>query len=163
MSEAFFIIFILIPHYRGKMYERHHSGAQHQPPPCDAGRPQVHFEWPCKSDLTRCILGLPDFPHNPVPEWKEFVKAIKTTFSMIPNPCWAAVSSLRRKAGSRADQLQRNRPGGQSVELDIWLSGREHTAKGYGSAALQALCGYRNRNLAVDNSSLPPPAAMPGL
>lgn len=33
----------------------------------------------------------------------------------------------------------------KSVELDIWLSGSEQTGKGYGSAALQALCGYLKR------------------
>lgn len=57
---------------------------------------QSVFEWLCKSDLTLCMLGPPDFPDNPVPEWEEFNRDYQNHFfSMIPTPCWAAVSLSR--------------------------------------------------------------------
>lgn len=104
------------------------------------------FEWLTNSDLTPFMLGLPDYPHNPVPTWDEFINDYKEYYFDGSKPELGRCFIIEVNSNS-IGQVNYNDiyDAGKSTELDIWLSNSQYTNKGYGTDALNTLCGYLNK------------------
>lgn len=110
--------------------------------PANPGDREKIYHWLAHSDLTPGMLGAPDFPDNPVPDWDEFTRDYKPSFFDGSKPldgrCFIIMLQEAEIGQINHDQIYND----NSTELDIWLSDSRYTGKGYGSDALSTLCIY---------------------
>ena len=128
----------------------------------DDGR-QV-LEWLLGSDVTPSMLGPPLFPERPVPEPGDSGQ----TFD--PHYLDGAAPELGRcflilVDGEPVGQVTYNdivdRDGRGQVELDIWMRSESCCGKGFGTDALDALCGYLHERFGVGRFMVQPSARNP--
>jgi diamine N-acetyltransferase len=102
------------------------------------------FNWRTSSDLTRFMLGAPNFPDNPIPSWEEFTKDYQDYFFDGSKPflgrCFIIEANDLPVGQVNHDKIHPDDH--NSTELDIWLSESKHTSKGYGTDALVTLCNH---------------------
>ena len=101
------------------------------------------FEWLAHSDVTRQMLGAPHYPDNPPPTWDEFISDYTEQFFTDFNPELGRCFIIEVN-GEAKGQISYNKVWIEEgiVELDIWLGAKRHTGKGFGSDALNTICGF---------------------
>jgi diamine N-acetyltransferase len=124
-----------------------------------AGEPdrRAIYQWLAESDLTRSMLGPPDFPDAPVPTWDQFCEDYGPHFfdgtrqevgrSFIIEADGEAVGHVNY------DGLDLERG---IAELDVWLRSNEFCGHGYGSDALVGLTRYLHETFGATEFILRP-------
>ena len=104
------------------------------------------FEWLTNSDLTPFMLGLPNYPENPVPTWEEFINDYLEFYFDGSKPELGRCFVIEVN-NSSIGQINYNEiyDADNSTELDIWLSNSRYTNEGYGTDALKTLCDYLHK------------------
>jgi RimJ/RimL family protein N-acetyltransferase len=122
------------------------------------------LEWLLRSDITLSILGPPLFPERPVPSLDDPSQRLDPHYLDGTAPelgrCFLIVVD-----GEPVGQVTYNdiveRDGRRQVELDIWMRSEEFCGKGYGTDALDALCGYLHEKFGVSQFMVQPSARNP--
>ncbi len=101
------------------------------------------FEWLTNSDLTRLMMGPPDYPDIPIPTWEVFKNDYKPYFFDSSKPLLGRCFIIEVDSNA-IGQINHDKISMlvHSTELDIWLRSREYINKGYGSDAINTLCDY---------------------
>lgn len=115
------------------------------------------YNWLANSDLTSSMLGPPAFPDNSVPTWDCFVDDYSNNF-FNDNNVDDGRSFIILVDGQPVGHINYNEIDRttSSVELDIWLSNSIHCNKGYGTDAIETLCGYLHLTLHCDRIIIAP-------
>ncbi|MCU0822260.1 MAG: GNAT family N-acetyltransferase, partial [Spirochaetes bacterium] len=117
------------------------------------------FNWLAKSDVTRSMMGPPDFPEHPVPSWEEFCDDYSPRFFNKTGDGMGRVYIVIADdeevgtAGYDLLDMARNR-----VILDIWMAAEKYCCHGYGSDAIKALCEYIYGRYGITNFIISPSA-----
>ncbi len=107
-----------------------------------ADREKVYL-WMARSDVTPSMMGPPDYPDHPAPGWEEFCRDYTEHFFQ-PSGDGSGRNFIIVRDGEEAgtvgyDLCDR---GKSHAVLDVWMRGEEFCGRGYGTDALNALCGY---------------------
>ena len=101
------------------------------------------YVWMARSDVTPSMMGPPDYPDHPVPNWEEFLRDYGEHFF---NPSgdgrgrnFIIIADGEEVGTVGYDLCDKTR---SRAVLDIWLRGEEYCGHGYGTDALNALCCY---------------------
>jgi RimJ/RimL family protein N-acetyltransferase len=125
--------------------------------------PQILL-WLLRSDVTPSILGPPLFPERPVPRPDDPGQRLDPHYLDGTAPelgrCFLILVD-----GEPVGQVTYNdiveRDGQLQVELDIWMRSESCCGKGYGTDALDALCGYLHERFDVSQFMVQPSARNP--
>jgi RimJ/RimL family protein N-acetyltransferase len=125
--------------------------------------PQV-LEWLLRSDVTPSMLGPPLFSERPVPEPGDSSQTFDPHYLDGTAPelgrCFLILVD-----GEPVGQVTYNdiveRDECKQVELDIWMRSESCCGKGYGTDALDALCGYLHEICGVGRFMVQPSARNP--
>ncbi len=125
--------------------------------------PQI-LEWLLRSDITPSMLGPPLFPERPVPSLDDSSQRLDPHYLDGTAPelgrCFLILVD-----GEPVGQVTYNdiveREGRRQVELDIWMRSAAFCGKGYGTDALEALCGYLHKTFGVEQFMVQPSARNP--
>jgi diamine N-acetyltransferase len=121
-------------------------------------------EWLLRSDVTRSILGPPDFPERPVPQPDD------PSTRLDPHYLDGSAPELGRcflilVDGEAVGQVTYNdivaRGGRRQVELDIWMRSEACCGNGYGPDALDTLCQFLHERFGVTDFLVQPSARNP--
>jgi diamine N-acetyltransferase len=121
-----------------------------------ADRPLI-YKWMAKSNLTKSMLGEPNYPDAPIPSFDEFINDFSDGFFtddikssgkcfMILNQC--------DEVGTLCYDLTNLKK--KRVLLDIWLRDETYCGNGYGSESLRLLCVYLFRTMNINNFYIAP-------
>jgi diamine N-acetyltransferase len=125
--------------------------------------PQI-LRWLLRSDVTCSILGPPLFPERPVPPLDDPSQRLDPQYLDGTAPVLGRCF-LIRVDGEPVGQVTYNdimeRDGRRQVELDIWMRSEAFCGKGYGTDALEALCGYLHERFGVSEFMVQPSARNP--
>jgi RimJ/RimL family protein N-acetyltransferase len=115
------------------------------------------YQWLTQSDLTSLMLGPPNFYDHPIPTWEEFTDDYKDYFFDGSAPYRGRCFIIEHNTIA-VGQINYNdiHLDDQSTELDIWLSAKKHTSKGYGTDALETLCNHLHESMGCTNFILAP-------
>jgi diamine N-acetyltransferase len=120
--------------------------------------PQI-LEWLLRSDITPSIPGPPLFPERPVPPLDDPSQKLDPHYLDGTAPELGR-SFLILVDGEPVGQVTYNdiveRDGRRQVELDIWMRSESCCGKGYGTDALDALCGYLHERFGVEQFMVQP-------
>lgn len=99
------------------------------------------YTWLAQSNLTREMLGAPNFPDCPVPTWQDFDKDYLDYYldgSQLQNGCCFIILHH----GVDVGQINYNpiNEKTKTTELDIWLADRQFPGQGIGHIAIKILC-----------------------
>ncbi len=122
------------------------------------------LDWLYHSDLTHTMLGPPLFPERPIPPPGERDEGYEPHYFDGSAPelgrCF-----LIRADGEPVGQVNYNdiheRGGRLRTELDIWMRSEACCGKGFGTDALDALCGYLHERFGVVEFLVQPSARNP--
>src|SRR5690606_17099975 len=95
------------------------------------------FDWLTNSNLTAKMLGMPNFPDNPVPSWEEFDSDYLGYYfdgtQPLSGQCFIIIHN-----GQEIGQINYNAIDARdrSTELDIWLADKQFTGQGLGTEAI---------------------------
>jgi diamine N-acetyltransferase len=125
--------------------------------------PQI-LEWLLRSDITPSILGPPLFPERPVPPLDDSSQRLDPHYLDGTAPelgsCFLIfVDDEPVGQVTYNDIVERDE--GRQVELDIWMKSEAFCGKGYGTDALDALCGYLHERFGVSQFMVQPSARNP--
>lgn len=103
------------------------------------------YDWFAHSDITSSMAGEPTFPDSPPDTWEEFCEDHTPHFFegeiTEKGRCF-----IMQVDGEDVGQIYFNdieeRSGIKRVELDMWMRAEKYCGKGYGSDALETLCGF---------------------
>jgi diamine N-acetyltransferase len=120
--------------------------------------------WLLRSDITSSILGPPLFPERPVPRLDDPSQRLDPHYLDGTEPelgrCFLILVD-----GEPVGLVTYNdiveRDGRRQVELDIWMRSEAFCGKGYGTDALEALCGYLHEGFGVEQFMVQPSARSP--
>ena len=120
-------------------------------------RPEI-YEWMAKSDITKFMMGPPDYPDVPIPTWEEFVDDYDDDYFSKDSPedgksfiIWFGEEKIGQVNYNEIGYYGRN-----CVELDIWLAGSQFTGQGYGVQAINEMCSYCHGQFGCDSFILAP-------
>ncbi|MCF8358456.1 MAG: GNAT family N-acetyltransferase [Prolixibacteraceae bacterium] len=101
------------------------------------------FDWLTKSNLTKEMMGPPNYPDSKIPSWKEFFIDYPDCYFNGKNPL-KGQSFIIEAYGEDVGHLNHNEINGKNREtyLDIWLCDKKYTGKGIGTVALILMCEY---------------------
>ena len=106
------------------------------------------YQWLTKSDITSLVMGPPNFYDNPIPTWEEFTDDYQDYFFDGSAPyrgrCFIIEYNDQPVGQVNYSDIHFDE---QFTELDIWLSERKNTSKGYGTDALLTLCSYLSNEM----------------
>ncbi len=117
------------------------------------------FLWLTQSDVTPSMMGMPNYPDNPVPSWKEFCDDYKPHFFNSSgdgkgrNFIIIAGDEEVGAIGYDLLDMQKNR-----VVVDIWMRAEKYCNSGYGSDALNTLCDYLYKTYGITKFLISPSA-----
>jgi diamine N-acetyltransferase len=125
--------------------------------------PQI-LGWLLRSDITPAILGPPLFPERPVQRLDDPSQKLDPHYldgtALELGRCFLILVD-----GKPVGQVTYNdivaRDGRRQVELDIWMRSEAFCGKGYGTDALEALCGYLHNTFSVEEFMVQPSARNP--
>ena len=117
------------------------------------------FEWLTCSDLTKQMMGPPDYPDSPVPTWEQFRKDYREYFFDGSDPgsgrCFIIEANSEPVGQINHDKIY---PKDRSTTLDIWMKSSLYTGRGYGSDAIDTLCQYLSEKFSCRKFILSPSA-----
>ena len=115
------------------------------------------YIWLAHSNLTRDMLGAPNFPEIPIPTWEEFNEDYKAYYFDGSRPLKGQCFIITLN-GEELGQINHNEidPITQSTEIDIWMADLKFTGKGFGGEALRLLCEYLNQNFGCNTIYIAP-------
>ena len=101
------------------------------------------FEWLTNSNLTKEMMGLPNYPDAKIPTWDEFDNDYTDHYFNGSDPmngqCFI-ILEMENEVGqinyNAIDNVKK------VTDLDIWLSDKKHTGRGIGTEAIKLLCEY---------------------
>lgn len=127
--------------------------------PATPGDREDIFQWLTNSNLTRDMLGPPDFPDSSIPSREEFLIDYSEHYFSGDEPLRGQCFIIELE-GNAIGQINHNRIDAVtgSTDLDIWLSDRGYTGKGYGTEAITLLCNYLNREYGCRKIRISPSA-----
>ncbi len=109
-------------------------------PAVESDRRKV-WEWLARSDVTPSMMGPPDYPDHPIPSWDEFCSDYLPHYFDDSEPlsgrCFIILADGWDVGVVCYNAIDKE---GRETELDIWLGAEAYCGKGYGTAALEALC-----------------------
>ena len=109
-------------------------------PAIESDRRQV-YDWLARSDVTPSVMGPPHYPDCPIPYWEEFCADYLPHYFDDSDPfsgrCFIIVADGQDVGVVSYNAIEEE---GRLTELDIWLAAEAYCGKGYGTAALEALC-----------------------
>lgn len=115
------------------------------------------YNWLAHSNLTREMLGPPNFSDNPVPAWEEFNEDYSDHYFDGSQPfkgqCFILIYN-----GQQIGQINYNEINTttKSTEIDIWLADMEYTGKGLGTEAIKILCNYLDSKFGCETIYIAP-------
>jgi diamine N-acetyltransferase len=120
--------------------------------------------WLLKSDIAPSMHGPPLFPERPVPPPDDPSQRLDPHYLDGTAPklgrCFLILVD-----GQPVGQVTYNdimeRDGRRRVELDIWMRSEAFCGKGFGTEALDALCGYLHERFSVSQFMVQPSARNP--
>jgi RimJ/RimL family protein N-acetyltransferase len=117
------------------------------------------FEWLAQSDITKFMLGAPDFNDHQPPTWKEFQADYVEEFFSDTNPekGHSFIILVNNEAVGHINYNDIDRTT-NTTELDIWLASQKYTRRGYGQDAILTLCRYLQLSLNCQRFILAPSA-----
>ena len=101
------------------------------------------FEWLTNSNLTKEMMGLPNYPDAKIPTWDEFDNDYTDRYFNGSEPkkgqCFIILED-----GNEVGQINYNAIDNvkKATDLDIWLSDLKYTGKGIGTGAIKLMCEY---------------------
>lgn len=105
------------------------------------------FNWLTNSNMTREMMGPPEYPDSPVPSWTEFDMDYSDQYFDPSDPragqCYLIIHNDLEIGQINHNEIRHDL---KCTELDIWMADRKYTGKGYGSSALKSLCFYLLKN-----------------
>lgn len=115
------------------------------------------YNWLAHSNLSQEMFGPPNFPEHPIPNWEEFNQDYTDHYFDGSQPLRGRCFILMHK-NKPIGQINYNEinPNTKSTEIDIWLSDREYTGKGYGTEAIITLCEYLYQNFTCETVYIAP-------
>jgi len=101
------------------------------------------FQWLAHSNLTKEMIGPPKYPDSEIPTWEAFIQDYVEFFFDGSQPLNGRCFIIE-KDGLGIGQINYNEIdiSSNSTFLDIWLSDRKYTGKGYGTEAIELLCNF---------------------
>ena len=123
------------------------------------------YGWMVAPGIGDRMMGPPTFPEIPVPDYDTFCDDYVRHFWTHEAPERGRLY-LIEAAGGRVGCIAHNDlivtdDGTRACELDLWLGGPEHIGRGYGRAAISAICDLIAADLAVEEAFLQPSARNP--
>ncbi len=132
--------------------------------PTLADRERVH-RWLTTPGIVEKMMGPPTFPEIPVPDYETFCDDHVAHFWTHEAPEQGRLFLIEASAGPVGCIVHNDvvvTPGGsRACELDLWLAGPEFIGRGYGRAAILAMCELIARELRVVEAFLQPSARNP--
>lgn len=105
------------------------------------------YNWLAHSNLTKEMLGPPNFSDNSIPTWDEFNLDYLDHYFDGSQPlkgrCFIIIYKGQHIGQVNYNPIDTNR---KSTEIDIWLADRKYIGKGIGTEAIKILCYYLNNN-----------------
>lgn len=96
-----------------------------------------------QSDLTREMLGPPNFPDAAIPTWEEFNEDYLDHYfddsAPLKGRCFILMFEEQEVGQINYNEIDAER---KCTEIDIWLAARKYTGKGWGTSAIEWLCDY---------------------
>jgi diamine N-acetyltransferase len=112
-------------------------------------KPKI-YNWLCKSDTTPLMMGLPDYPEHPVPDWNQFQHDFQDNYFLESGQKKGSVlviSNDCEEIGSICYSLMHLQP--HTAELDIWLNNTKYCGHGFGCEALKMLIANLHKNIGI--------------
>lgn len=103
------------------------------------------FDWLTNSNLTKEMMGLPNFPDAKIPTWDEFDNDYHDYYfdgsAPLSGRCFIIIEE-----GNEVGQINYNAIDTETnmTDLDIWLRDLKYTGRGIGTEAILLLCKYLN-------------------
>jgi len=120
---------------------------------------RVIYDWFANSDITASMAGEPTFPDSPPGSWEEFCED-HTPHFFEGEITERGRCFLIQVDGEDVGQIYFNdieeRNGIKRVELDMWMRAESYCGKGYGSDALETLCGFLAKRFGVEKFMVQP-------
>lgn len=115
------------------------------------------FDWLTNSNLTKEMMGLPNFPDSKIPTWDEFDNDYLDHYFDASPPlkgrCFI-ISEKENEVGqinyNAIDKVKK------CTDLDIWLSDIKYTGRGIGTEAILLLCQYLNERFDCEQFIMSP-------
>jgi RimJ/RimL family protein N-acetyltransferase len=127
-------------------------------------RPRVH-RWLTSPGIVEKMMGPPTFPEIPAPDYRTFCDDYVARFWTHEAPEQGRLFLIEAAAGAVGCIIHNDvvmTPGGsRACELDLWLAGPEFVGRGYGRAAILAICDLIAGELHVAEAFLQPSARNP--
>ncbi len=115
------------------------------------------FDWLTNSNLTKEMLGPPNYPDATIPGWNEFTGDYRDHFFDGSDPingrCFIIMAGDLEVGQINYNEIDIDN---QSTYLDIWLSDRKYTGRGIGTQAILLLCDYLNAQFNCKSIMLAP-------
>jgi diamine N-acetyltransferase len=107
---------------------------------------QLIYQWLTQSELTKEMMGPPVYPETHIPGYAEFESDYVDHYFNGTKPYEGRCFVIEHK-GAPVGQINYNPIDTENhcTELDIWMAGPECTGKGYGTEAIELLCGFLHR------------------
>lgn len=124
-------------------------------PATPADRPKV-WSWAAEGDLASLI-----YLDEPVPDYDTFADDLRDHYFDGSGPLFGRCFLIRAN-GREVGQVTYNDIDDRGrTELDIWLAGEAECGRGLGTAAVETLCDWLNRELGVTEFLMQPSARNP--
>lgn len=105
------------------------------------------YNWLAHSNLTSEMLGPPNFPDIPIPNWDNFNDDYLDHYfdgsQPLKGQCFLIIHNAQQIGQINYNEIDTN---SNSTEIDIWLADRKFTGKGLGTEAIKMLCDYLGRS-----------------
>jgi RimJ/RimL family protein N-acetyltransferase len=104
------------------------------------------FQWLTNSNLTKEMIGPPNFPDHKIPIWDEFINDYYDFYfdgsQPLKGQCFIILQNEQE-----IGQINHNKIDlvDKSADIDIWLSDRVNAGKGFGTEAIKIMCNYLNK------------------
>jgi RimJ/RimL family protein N-acetyltransferase len=132
--------------------------------PTLADRARVHG-WLTTPGIVEKMMGPPIFPEIPVPDYATFCDDYVAHFWTHEAPELGRLFLIEAAAGAIGcithNDVVVTAGGARACELDLWLAGPRFIGRGYGRAAILAICELIARELRVSEAFLQPSARNP--
>ena len=101
------------------------------------------FNWLTNSNLTKNMIGPPNFPDSKIPTWEEFDTDYLNHYFDGSNPlkgrCYIIIEDGKEVGQINYNTIDIEK---KTSDLDIWLSDKKYTGRGIGTEAIKLLCEY---------------------